>query len=88
MENRRSLNPLNVIGRCSVRKPLAWLCILFIIFVVCYYMAMGEDIPKNMTGLLVWVIGIPVSVVGSSSYEAVRLPQREASTRDEPDSEE
>ena len=64
---------LNSVGHKSIRKPIAWLTCFFIMLVIIFYMVMGEDIPDRIANILVWMIGIPVTVVGSSSYEAVRL---------------
>ena len=73
-------NFFNRIGQSSVRKPLAWLVTVYILAIVTFYAIFGalagRDIPEKMASILIWLISIPCAVVGSSSYEAVRLPQR------------
>jgi hypothetical protein len=66
---------LNWIGRQSIRKPLGWLAALFIMLVVCVYMKRGADIPPGIQNVVMALVAIPCTVIGSSSYEAVRAPK-------------
>jgi hypothetical protein len=74
---------LNYVGEQSIRKPLAWLAFLFIIFVVLYCLKAFGDVPPGAQNILMALIAIPCAVIGSSSYEAVRIPESPASEETE-----
>jgi hypothetical protein len=77
---------LNYVGEQSIRKPLAWLSFLFIIFVVLYCLKAFGDIPPGTQNILMALIAIPCAVIGSSSYEAVRIPENQTSDTEESES--
>jgi hypothetical protein len=68
---------LNWIGRQSIRKPLAWLAAMFIMLIVCIYIRRGGDIPPGIQNVVMALVAIPCTVIGSSSYEAVRAPKED-----------
>ena len=63
---------LDYLGQRSIRKPLGWAAFWFICAVVVGCLAAFGDIPPGAKDILVWMCGIPVAVVGSSSFEAVK----------------
>jgi hypothetical protein len=66
---------LNWLGRQSIRKPICWLTVFFIIAVINVYMLRQEDIPPGIQSVLMALVAIPCAVVGSSSYEATHMPK-------------
>jgi hypothetical protein len=57
------------LGKASFRKPCAWLTLLFIFYVVMYSLRHFGDVPPGAQTVLMALVVIPVTVVGSSSYE-------------------
>jgi hypothetical protein len=83
---------LNWIGSQSIRKPLGWLVALYILTVVGLYIGKGlitgndVDIPPGIQSVVMALVAIPCTVIGSSSYEAVRQPKEEDNDKGHEDS--
>jgi hypothetical protein len=73
---------INWWGAQSIRKPMAWLVVAFIIVMTISYRLIGEDIPEGIQAILKMLVAIPVTTIGSSSYEAARC-QQEDDTEDD-----
>ena len=59
------------------RKPIAWLSFAFIAFVTLYCLKMYGDVPPGAVTVLMGLVAIPCTVVGSSSLEAIKAPREE-----------
>ncbi len=58
------------------RKPVGWLTLFFIMGVVIFCLRKFGDVPPGTVTVLMALVALPIAVAGSSSYEAVRTPQR------------
>jgi hypothetical protein len=75
---------VNRIGQASIRKPLAWLTVIYIMLLAPSAALFYGDIPPNVTSVIQWLIAIPLAVVGSSSWEHIHDCKGEDSHEEQP----
>jgi hypothetical protein len=59
-----------------IRKPLAVLAFFFICLMTLICVRTQGDVPDGTKTILIAMLAIPVTVIGSSSYEAKNCPPR------------